>query len=315
MFFSRRKRKKPTPPGFAVLDFPESRRKTRRKIKLKFKLPELKTNRRVLLWTAGIILLLGGLVYFFVWSPVFKVREIKISGVNFVPEEQVRQKTQDFLQKRAWKLIPQDSVFVFPIEKFKKSLLTDWPAIESVKIKIFPPRKLEISLVERAMAAVWCQSKAVLAEEQPTATSSPAMNGRVGLPQSEQCFFADRDGLIFREAPEISGTLLVTFYSRPGQNVVLASQAVSSSTIQFADQVKKQAREMNIDILGFLLGKQGSTDLIVATQEGWAIYLSEERSPAVQLKVLQALLDSEIKGKRSTLNYVDLRTINRVYYR
>lgn len=267
------------------------------------------------MWTTGIILLAGGLVYFFVWSPVFKIKAIEINGINFVPEEQVRQKTQDFLQRKILKFIPQDSVFVFPVDNFKKSLLTDWPAIESVQVKSFPPEKLEISLVERVMVAVWCQSKAAPVEEQPIATSSSATSGRVILPQSEQCFFVDKDGVIFREAPEISGTLLATFYGQPGQSIALAGQAVSSSTIQFADQIKKQAREMNIDILGFLLGKQGSTDLIVVTQEGWAIYLSEERSPAVQLKVLQTLLDNEIKGKRNALNYVDLRTANRVYYR
>ncbi len=133
-------------------------------------------------------------------------------------------------------------------------------------------------------------------------------------PQSESCFFADSDGLLFREAPEISGTLLVTFYGR-GDQTLLGYQVVASSTINFANQTKKEMRSAGMAATDFIIEGGIQPDLSVLTGEGWWVYFSLARPYLTQVKILQTLLADEIKEKRATLQYVDLRMPNRAYYK
>jgi len=135
------------------------------------------------------------------------------------------------------------------------------------------------------------------------------------LPEVENCFFVDRGGLAFRRAPEISGTFLSTFYDKSGGKISVGSLLASPSAIEFANLVQEKMKETGVSLQGFLISEKNSSDLAVLTGEGWSIYFDLSRPAEAPLKILETLLAGELKDKRTNLKYVDLRTLNRVYYK
>jgi len=278
------------------------------------------------LWLAGglFILLIGGAIYLFLFSPVFKIKEIKISGSNLIAVERIQTVAGNVLQAKIFKIIPRDTALVLINDKIRQDIFGSFPEIATVDVSRKNTSQLDISVTERKTAAVVCRVAANLSplpssffptpSAMAAATSSPAQE-REKPPESEQCFFTDDSGFIYREAPEISGTLLPTFYSDDASLCQIRARAVSAVTIAFASAVKKELQSSGVDLTQFVLNNEINTELRVFTVEGWFIYFDMSRSALVQARVLETLLKDEIKTNRATLQYVDLRVEDRVYYR
>ena len=191
-------------------------------------------------------------------------------------------------------------------------LLSAYPEAKDVSINKDILKGIKITITGRSSAAIWCNSLAMPVADNAEATSTQAI---VTLPQIEKCFFTDDNGLLYHEAPEIFGTAMPTFFGDVKQDLAPGNSAIASSTILFASQLKKQLRETRVDFSGFMTGASGSPDLFAFTDEGWVAYFNTDRPLQSQVKVLDALLNGEIKDKRAGLKYVDLRLANKVYYK
>ncbi len=265
---------------------------------------------RVWLWAAAVVAALSGLLYLAIWSPVFKIKKWSVEGVNFTATAQAREMVGQLLQTKIWGVIPSDSLAIFSSQKTIHRILTYFSEAESVQISKDILKGVKIIIKGRQPAAIWCRSAAIaLSANQATTTVD------ITLPPSDECFFADSAGLLFREAPAISGTALPTFFGPAGQDFNLGEKVVASSTIQFASQLKKQLREIEVDSLGFRADAADSQDLEVFIDGGWVIYFNMDRPLQTQIKILRALFSGDLKDKRESLKYIDLRVAGKVYYK
>jgi len=278
--------------------------KTRRK--------KVAINWRPYLWGVLIILALLGLLYLLIFSPVLKIKKWSVESFNFTLAAQGRETADKFFREKIWKFFPQNNWLIFSGHNLSSRLLSAYPEAKNVSINKDILKGIKITIIGRSPAAIWCDSLAIPVSESIDATSTQAV---IALPQSEKCFFTDDEGLLYHEAPEIFGTGLPTFFGNSEQDFILGEHAVASSTVQFAGQLKKQLREIGIDLPGFMMGASGSKDLVAFTDEGWAAYFNMDRPLQSQVKVLGALLNGEIKEKRTGLKYVDLRLAGKVYYK
>lgn len=272
-----------------------------------------KISWRTWLWWLVALLALAGLLYLVIWSPFFKIKKWSVEGEGFAPTAQAQELVNQALQERIWQIIPKDNLIIFSSKKIISQILADFPEAQSVKVDKDIFKGIKITIKGRQPAAIWCKSSAdfIFVGFQATSTDKG-----LSLPSSEQCFFADSAGLIFREAPAISGTLLPTFFSQSEQDFGVGEQAIASSTLLFSSQLKKQLRGMDIELLGFVDGASGSQELVAITNEGWVAYFNVSRSSSAQIKALMALLASdELKTKRASLKYIDLRLASKVYYK
>jgi len=268
-----------------------------------------------------LFLLLGSAVYLFLFSPVFKIKEISVDGNSLIATPQIVEKIEAFLDHRILKIIPGNISIFLPKNRMKTSLLGSFLEIADVKIEKPQPDKLDVLIFERKPAAVLCRVKIVQPSSvlPASATSSAATSAvpkiKEKLPESEDCYFVDKDGFAYRRAPQISGTLLPAFYLPREDEVLLGSALIDSATIQFAVEAKNNLRELVIDLNGFAFNEIIPTELKAFAHEGWFIYFDTGRPALVQVAVLEALLENEVKNKRANLEYVDLRVANRVYYK
>lgn len=242
--------------------------------------------------------LLAGLIYFFIWSPVLWIQKIDVRPLR----SNISAIVQNNLEKKIWRFIPQKSIILAPIDKIKEDILDNFPEIKEVIINKKATNLLIIEIIERQSIGIWCQTERLKIE----ATSTEPI---INEPVVKQCFCLDKEGIIFRESPLISGSLILNIYSQPDRTVDLASQVTSPEMINF---ILKTAQGLSLRIDNFEI--VSPEDLRARTSQGWQIYFNPAYSVDSQLKALEIILEEEIK-ETTSLEYIDLRIDGRVYYK
>lgn len=267
-------------------------------------------NWRAWFWGLAAVAVLSGFLYLVIWSPVFKIKTWSVVSSNFTSQAQAQELVNRSFQGKIFNIIPKDNWLVFLNQNLPDKILAAFPEAASVQININILEGVKITVKGRQGAAIWCQNAAAaMPANQATTTAD------IVLPAREKCFFADNNGLLFREAPEISGIAMPEFFGQPGENFAPGDKVVASSTIGFAADLKKQLRDINVEVLGFMAGAAGNADLVAYTDESWQVYFNASRPAQPQVKILAALLAGDLKDIRAELKYVDLRVAGKVYYK
>ena len=233
--------------------------------------------------------LLAGLIYFLIWWPVLWIEKIDVRPLR----SNILAIVQKNLDEKIWRFIPQKSIILAPIDKIKEDILDNFPEIKEVIINKKAPNLLIIEIVERQSIGIWCQTESTTTE-----------------PVIRQCFCLDKEGIIFRESPLISGSFILNIYSQRNGATDLTNQVTSPEMIDF---ILKTAQGLSLKIDNFEI--VSPEDLRVRTSLGWQIYFNPAYSVDSQIKALEMVLEEEIKENVGSLEYIDLRIDGRVYYK
>ena len=77
---------------------------------------------------------------------------------------------------------------------------------------------------------------------------------------------------------------------------------------------ERSASNEQMRSLQFTIGEQDRT-VHAITRAGWEILLLEDTDPEAAYKNLELALEREIKDKIASLDYIDLRFGNRIFYK
>jgi len=260
---------------------------------------------------------------------------------------------QNNLEEKLWQFIPRKSIILAPHDKIKEDILESFPEIKAVVVNKKLPRlgalasltktaeaTIEIIIEKRKSIGIWCQIKEenVIASEhnernnsqenneimEPVPSeagdlSAASGNDNLTEPKITKCFYIDKEGIVFKESPLISGSLVLNIFSSKKQLVDLRNEVVSPEAIDFILTINKELPKIKTvtgpswQILDFKI--ISPEDLRVRTTQGCQIYFNPTYSVDSQLKALEMALEKEIKENWPSLEYIDLRIEGRVYYR
>jgi len=231
---------------------------------------------------AAVFCLLAGLTYILVWWPNLWIENIEVE--------------REDIKEIAWSEIefPYQSIVLVKINQIKQKILDIYPEIKEVDIVRQFPNILKIKIEERKNTGVWCQI-----EEEKAATSTERIINK--------CFYFDSEGVIFREAPLIKGSLILNIYGTE-KSVKIRDEIISPEVIEFILAVREGWPEASdFEIVSF-------EDLRATTNQGWQIYFNQTNPVETQLEALRAIFNEEVEPSE-ILEYIDLRIQGRVYYR
>jgi hypothetical protein len=129
------------------------------------------------------------------------------------------------------------------------------------------------------------------------------------------CFYFNKGGIIFKDAPQTSGSLILLIKDYSNKDYRLGDKVLDENFLDILLQTKEELfSKMGLKAASFDIESFPVEILRVVTSESWYILFSLKRDIKSQLLALKAALDEKIQN-RMNLQYVDLRIENRIYYK
>ena len=261
-------------------DFLASSRKLRRKRRI---------LKAVVVGVIFIVIFAGGVAFF--RMPYFQVKKIEISGNSLINGEDLIEGIKTKLDGKYFGFFPKTNIFIMP----KKNILAELPQ-ELKRIKNITLDKkyfgaIAVKIEERSNLALFCGK--------------------------EDCAYADENGFVFEKAPYFSGAVFLKLIDQrwPGKAVedFIGSNLIEESEFKKILEFAGLAVKTGNGITEVVLKKENIYEFY--TKEGWKIILNDKNEPKSAYLNLITVLESNIKDKRTKLDYLDLRLGNKIYFK
>jgi len=248
-----------------------------------------KTRRRRVLKFFLIFLIVGFLTcsYWLFFSGYFNISNFEIQGLDVLSKEQVQASLNSFFEQSPSSFVSAKNWFLFSADSFKRYLQEKHPLLTSISLQKEFPDTLRIIVKEREPVFIACSST-----------------------QLGSCFYIDEAGTVYEEAPQTEGSLITTVEVSQifEKGTSILDPALIEKLIIFKDLLKKR---LSLPTKKIIVAR----DITFETYEGWQIKLDAKSNFLERFDDLVLLLNTQLKGEREKLEYIDLTIPNRAYYK
>lgn len=232
----------------------------------------VREKRKKLIWIfSGILVLLIALVLVSRLSS-FQIAKVKVEGAKVITNDEVERNVLVTLAGSYFWLVPKGNAAFYPREEVRASLMKEFPRFSSVGLNVEGENTLRVLVTEREPYALYCP------------------------PAEEKCFFLDKEGFVFDEAPDFSGVVYFIY-----ETEVPAEEFKNLSA--FIENLSKLGFEpIRFEDYGLTM-KNGSHMFLPEKSDLGKLFSSLElflRSPAVE---------------KDKLSEIDLRTENKIFWK
>lgn len=236
--------------------------------------------------TLLILIFLGTISYFLIFSSIFQVKEIQISGNKKIQTQDFENLIREKINQKLL-LFSTRSIFLINSEKIVNSILEKFPQAKEVKLKRKLPATLIIEIKERTAVGIFCQN--------------------------EKCFFLDGAGVIFEEGPQ-NHELVMKFQDKI-EPISFGLKIIEEDQLQAILEIQERLKtDLKIISKEYIILKDERIN--VRTAEDWEIYFDLKSNIEWQLTKLKLVLEKEIPSEnRGNLEYIDLRFGNFAPYK
>lgn len=259
-------------------------------------------------WTLFLILVLS---YILLFSPLFEIKEIEFSGNYAINENDILGTLNDFLYKKILIFFDYNNIFLAQKNKLVTVLTDEFSQIQSIKIKKnIVEKNIFIEITERKEIGIYCQGELA---------ATDSVDQQEPIPQEVKtgaCYYIDQYGVIFEQAPQTSGTLILVINDLSSKNVEIGCSVINQKLLkELVDLREYLTKQLSLKAIDFVIETSVLKELRINTNEGWYILFDPSRSLLDQAENLRLVLEEKIKDERKSLKYIDLRIENRAYYK
>ena len=226
------------------------------------------------------------------------VQTIIVSGNAAVQSDEVLKIANRDMTGRYWYLFAKNNSLIFPKAQIKKDLLKEIKTIKDVNISWSNWQRIDISILERKPQAVWCGNDIKIAET--------------------ECYFLDKNGYIYSQAPVFSGTMFIKNYGVPftlknaSSTDFLGQYYLSRETytqiynlVQILDQKGIKVVTVTYDNFDYKFILENGPEIIFNNKNSFDSSFNNLFS-AIETKNLDLEKDAGL------INYIDLRFDNKI---
>lgn len=234
---------------------------------------------------------LAGAVYILFFAELLNVRNVTIETPDGLRAD-VGKAVDNWLESGFWKLTQGNNILFLSANELASELARQLPKLESAKIAKKLPHEIIVSVSERKPAGIWCLAK------------------------RDKCFYFDKSGAAFSETQPSSGFLILNIIDRRARDLKLGEKAATDDWLANIVGAKKLLMKNEIDVTEFVIPVDSFDEFHAKTAEGWKIMFSNQTNIEKQISALATFLKEKISpSQRSTLQYIDLRIQDRIYYK
>lgn len=251
----------------------------------------------------------------------WQISDFEISGSDAFTAGEIQQALARILAGNYALIAPKSSFFLINSESVQKQLLAAYPKLRHVTVNKEFPNHLKISLSDRTLWGVVCKDPNVFGTQIVQNASSTEVSLIVPLPSPEatpavlECFYIDDQGVAYERAPDITGTLILRIHMDTERSL-LGTKVFDQHRIDRLQYILMTMEQATNDrIVGVEISSKVPSELRLKTGTGYQLYVNWDDDLQGVKKILERVMNEEIKDKRKKLEYVDLRFGNKVFYK
>jgi len=227
--------------------------------------------------------ILTGLLYLFIFSSVFQIKEIQVSGAN----KSLGQEIKEIISANA------QNIFLTNFQAITNDILSSYPQIGKVSLKRKLPDKLLAQIEERKPVAVFFR---------------PDPKSRLKFFKGQlnnDYFFVDDQGIVFEETTNQDLNLPFIKSKAAIYRFDLGQEIIKKDYLEKILKINSGINN-NVQISEIFLVSENR--LNIKTLLGWEIYFNPKQDLAWQIEELDIVLKEKIPlEQRGNLEYIDLR--------
>jgi cell division septal protein FtsQ len=231
-----------------------------------------------------------GWVWFLFYSPYFKIEKVEISGLERIEKNEIKNIVDSQISNRRFLIFKQNNLFLFDKDFLFKSINAKY-VLDGLIIEKKLPNALLIQIKEKNSKIIWVTN--------------------------DKNYNLDLSGVIIGETailpdPETEKSLPV-IYDDNNKEVAIGEKVLGEEQVSAVIELTEKISQFtNVEIDSYKLINE--KELRAIAKEGWYILFADSNIEN-QLKKLDLVLKEKIKDQRKSLEYVDLRFEDRVYYK
>ena len=264
------------------------------------KSPKLvKQKRRRFLIKVGLLIAafvaLFALLSFLTKLYAFAVTHIEVTGNSAVDTEEIKNIIKNNISGNYLFLFSKSNRFLYPKNAIHSELIEKYKRIDTATLEV-EGHTLKVSVKERLPSYAWC----------------------AGVPTdaTKSCYFIDATGYVFSEAPVFSGDVFLSFYGLLDEKNAIGSTYIGGEEFKNLDKFITWLDAHTIKVRSVLAKPTGVYEVYVPS--GAKIIFKASQAPSVLQSTIETIMlntDILTNTSSSTLEYVDLRFGNKVYYK
>ena len=219
----------------------------------------------------------------------FAVSDISITGASAIPAEALVSSVENSLTDGGFRFFSRNNMFLYPRSTIERELSAHFPRIKDVSVArtSLLASAVVVAVEERAAYAKWCST-------------------------SGACYAMDASGFIYATEGDASSTSYIFRGGlAPGEAIgQIFLRGRLGGIVTLMRELEKagfKANSITVDT---------EKDFTLTLENGLKLLVSFAMAPADIIRNLETALEAEgLREKLDTLEYIDLRFGNRVYYK
>ncbi|MFZ2154072.1 MAG: FtsQ-type POTRA domain-containing protein [Candidatus Moraniibacteriota bacterium] len=252
--------------------------------------------RPVLIYYFLVLFFMGVIIYSFVFSDFLEINNIKISGVVTISQTELEKSIREEMAGKYLKIIPADNLILFDGQKVSKTLKSKFKKIKKITLNKKFPNTLSVEIEERSLILTLCSRG--------------------------NCYFIDENGYAYEKvdlaSEEVRQNKIIKLIDESGKEIYEGGYVLMPSYVDFVTSIAREIEaNTSLEILDeYRTRSRISGEVIVQTAKGWDIYFNDKISIAKSVYTLKVLLNRQLMLRDlNELEYIDLRSENKVFYR
>ena len=233
-------------------------------------------------------------IYLVFFSSLFRVKNIIVDTGDEALNNQIKEEIKPLLKGKYLGFLFKDQLLFVSQGKIKKTVLAKFKNLEDVNVskKIFD--QLEIKIKRKAGSVAIC---------------------------NERCFALDGSGVVLNEINRSDipkfGDILEVIRDESNSSINPGDGINTKEFINLVLSVKKEVKDnIGLEIKDIFVPLPSASEIKAKTDEGMLLFFSSEDTLDNQLGALKIVLEKEISAEnRICVEYIDLRILNKAYYK
>jgi hypothetical protein len=262
-----------------------------------------KKKKRILLnlfYLVLIFLVIGLGFYILFFLQYFQIKNVSFDGMVTVGEGDLKNIFSEYASEKRY-FLENSNIFVLSSSGLSERIEKSFRRVKGVDVKKDFPDSLKINLEEYKPIGISCKET----------------DGKKDVKKLKkaECFYFDKDGIIFDSAPLTVGSLLVFLYDKNINIKSFPDNSYKKESVDFILKLKSEILKkigISVDYFKFL---NEYDDIEAVSKSGFKMFFTQDQDPLLQVEAIKELIESTIKDDIINLDYIDLRIQNRAYYK